>query len=229
MKKNTSRFFIVLGIILVVFSIIAFAVPFSMTGSFWMGYIFGVIAIALQVYVFQVAFADGNSAKSKFYGFPIAKIGVFYLVAQLIISIIEMAVASVIPVWVSVVINVLVLAVAVIGCIAAEITKDEVVRQDVQIKKDVSNMRELQSLSASLVNLSNDTSIKAMLQDLADEFKYSDPVSSDASLPLEKNLISMLNGLKQSLTTGDTSSASSVCTSIKNGLAERNRVNKLSK
>lgn len=199
MKKNTSRFFIVLGIVLVVFSVIAFVVPFNKTASFWMGYIFGVIAIALQLYVFKVAFADGNSAKSKFYGFPIAKIGVFYLIAQLIISIIEMAVASILPVWVPILINVVILAVAVVGCIAAEVTKDEVVRQEVQIKKDVTKMRELQSLSASLVSLSNDATVKSVLQDLADEFKYSDPVSSDATYKIECDMTEMLHDIQKAL------------------------------
>ena len=83
MNKTSTKGYIVLGLIFVVFTVIAFAAPFNKTGVFALAYIFGVIAIAYQIYVFKISFTAGGDAKSKFYGFPIAKVGVIYLLAQL--------------------------------------------------------------------------------------------------------------------------------------------------
>lgn len=229
MKKNALRLYIVLGILLILLSVIAFAVPFVKNGSFWFGYIFGVIAIVIQAYVFKVAFADGKDVKSKFYGFPIAKIGVVYLVAQLILSIIEMAAALVLPVWIPAILNVIALAASAIGFIAADLMKDEIIRQDVQLKKDVNNMRSLQSLSASLVGMCQDSEIKSMLQDLADDFKYSDPVSSDDTLEKENELKFLVNEIQRALVDSDMESTKKFCLRAKSELAERNRICKLGK
>lgn len=229
MTKNGLRGYITLAIIFVVFSVIAFAAPFSMTALFWIAYIFGVIAIAYQIYVFKISFAKGEDVKSKFYGFPIAKIGVVYLVVQLALSLVQMCLAAFIPVWIVIIINIIPVAVAAIGCIAADGMRDEIVRQDVQLKKNVSNMRALQSLSATLMGMCSDESLKSELQKLADEFKFSDPVSSDATKEIEKDLDVQMKELQKALIDGDFESAKIFCGKLLGGLSERNRVCALNK
>ena len=145
MTKNASRGLIVLAIVLAVFSLIAFAIPFAHTAVFWIAYGFGVFAILFQLYIFKTSFAGNGDAKSRFYGFPIARLGIYYLVAQLILSVVEMALAGLIPAWPVIIVNVLALAFALIGCITAETMRDEIVQQDHKLKKNVSAMRELQS------------------------------------------------------------------------------------
>lgn len=229
MNKNQSRVYIVVALALVVFSVIAFAAPFSMTGCFWLGYVFGVIAIAFQIYVFRISFRKGEDAKSKFYGFPIAKIGVVYLGAQIVVSLVEMLLAKVLPAWIAIIFNVLLLAVALIGCIAADVMREEIVRQDVKIKTDVNNMRALQSMTASFVGMCQDAETKKALQGLADDFKYSDPVSSDDTKEMEAELKFMANEIQRALVEGDLLSVNSFCMRLKASLAERNRVCKLGK
>lgn len=56
MKKNTVRWWIVLAVALVVYNVIAFAVPFERTAIFFLSWIFTLIAIAVQVYVIRTAF-----------------------------------------------------------------------------------------------------------------------------------------------------------------------------
>ena len=229
MSKNGLRGYIVVAILLAVFSTIAFAAPFCMTATFWIAYVSGLIAILLQIYFFSISFSKGKGVKSKFYGFPIARIGLAYLVAQMVLSIIEMIFAEDIPAWVAIIINVVVLGVVAIGCIGAEIARDEVVRQDVQVKKNVANMQSLQALSAGLPNQCSDESLKKDLQKLADEFKYSDPVSSAATEAMEADLGAQLQQLKNALNSGDYEAARSFCSNLLNGLSERNRACKLGK
>ena len=229
MSKNKVRGYITLAVLLVVFSVIAFAAPFAKTVVFWMAYVFAVIAIAYQIYVFRISFSNEGDAKSKFYGFPIARVGVIYLIVQLVISLIEMVLAVFLPVWVAVIVNVFPIAFAIVGCIASDIMRDEIVRQDMQLKKDVSNMRALQSMSAALVGQCNDADLKKTIQNVADEFKFSDPVSSEQTKDMEQELQSQMNEIQKAVVDGDSASAKTLCSKILGSLAERNRICALNK
>ncbi len=229
MSKNRLRGYITLAVLLAVFSVVAFAAPFSKTAVFWLAYVFGVIAIAYQIYVFQISFAEGGSVKSKFYGFPIARIGMLYLTAQLIISLLEMILAALLPVWAAVIVNVFPIAFAVVGCIAADVVRDEITRQDVQLKKNVSNMRALQSMSAALAGQCNEADIKEIVRNMADEFQFSDPVSSEQTKDLEQELQNQMNEIQKALVDGDLAAVKTLCGKILGSLAERNRLCALNK
>lgn len=223
MQKNKERGYLVLGVCLVLISVIAFVIPFAKTATFWIGYVSALIAIAFQLYIFKTAFLNGEDVKSRFYGFPIARVGVLYLGIQVAFSIVEMSVAHILAYWIAVVINVVFLALAIVGCVAAETMRDEIVKQDVKLKKNVSNMRNLQSMSASLVSQC-DGDMKKIIQMVADEFKYSDPVSSDATMAMENNLYSQMVELQNAVTDKDATAVESMAKRLIGDLRERNRV-----
>lgn len=229
MKKNGLRGYIILGILFVVLSVIAFAIPFSKTVVFWIAYLFAVIAIAYQLYVFKISFSNEGDVKSKFYGFPIAKIGLVYLIVQFVVSVIEMLLAELLPGWAALIANVVIGAAAVIGCIAADAVRTEIARQDMQLKKDVTNMRALQSLSASMVGLCNDADVKVLAQKIANEFKYSDPVSSEQTKDAEAELQCQMNEMQKAIIDGDSQAVKDLGNRILTGLTERNRICALSK
>ena len=229
MGKNEKRGYAVLAIIFVVFSVIAFAVPFTKNSVFVLAYIFGAIAIAFQIYVFKLSFSHGEDAKSKFYGMPIANIGLYYLSVQLVLSLVEMIAAKILPTWLAVIVNVIPIALALIGCITADVMRDEIERQDVQLKKDISNMRALQSMSSNFVGICLDEERKKQLQNLADEFRYSDPVSSEDTKELENELQQMMKELQCAIIDGDMDAVETLCMKAVAGLNERNRVCKLGK
>ena len=228
MKKNAIRGYIILAILLAVFCVVAFAVPLARTTVFWLGFGFGIFALLFQLYIFKTAGANGD-AKSRFYGFPIARMGVYYLAAQLVISLIEMALAKALPVWVPLIVNILLAALAVIGCITVETMRDEIVQQDEKLKKNVSNMRELQSLTRTLVAQCPEGEIKTIIEKIADEFRFSDPVSSDSTYDLEANMRSQIGDIQQALVDGDPAAAKEMCSKLMGSLAERNRVCSMSK
>ena len=227
MKKNTVRGMILLAVVAAVFSLIAFVLPVEKTSVFWIAYVCGLFAILFQLYIFKISF-DGD-AKSRFYGFPIARVGVYYLAAQLILSIAEIALASIIPLWVVVIVNALLLALAVIGCVTTDAMRDEIIRQDVQLKKDVSRMRELQSLATSMLAQCTDENMKQTVKKIADELRFSDPVSSNATVELEEELKNQMADIQQAVADGDASSAKMLCEKLLSSLAERNRICSISK
>lgn len=227
MSKNKLRFYVVIAAIFVALTVIAFAVPFAKTGSFWVAYVFAVLALAAQIYAYPKAFA-GESAKSKFYGFPIAKLTTVYLAAQLVVSIISMAAAALVPVWIPAVISIVILCAAIVGFISADAMRDEVERQDVKIKKDVSAMRALQSKVNALPGQCSGESAKA-LEKLAEDLRYSDPVSSDATAEIEAELKALLDEIQTAVVDGDNNAITTLCRKAGITLTERNRLCKLNK
>lgn len=228
-NKNTMRGYIILGVALAAWLVIVLAVPFVKNTAYWLSFAFTVIAFAAQLYVFKISFRNGESTRSKFYGFPIARIGVVYLAVQLVLGLLVMALAKWIPAWAGAVVFVVVLAVAAVGCIAADMMRDEVERQDVQLKKDVSAMRAMQSKANALVNQCDAPELKNELEKLAEDFRFSDPVSSEALADIEASLSACLDELQRSLTDGDMESAAVLCRRAKAALSERNRLCKLNK
>lgn len=98
-----------------------------------------------------------------------------------------------------------------------------------QLKKDVSAMRAMQSKANALVNQCDAPDLRAALQKLAEDFRFSDPVSSDALADVEASLSACLDELQRSLTDGDLDSAAVLCRRAAATLTERNRLCKLNK
>lgn len=227
--KNQLRGIIILAIVFVAFTVLAFALPFVMNGVFWLAYIFTALAILAQGYIFHIAFDKGEPVKSKLYGFPIARIGFVYMVAQLVVGLLFMALAKYAPVWLAVVVFVLVLAAAAVGFIAADVMRDEVEEQDVQLKKDVMLMRSMQSKAAYIASQCACPDAKAELEKFSEELRYSDPVSSEATAEAEASLAAMVDELQAVVIEGDGAAARVLCVKARAALAERNRLCKLNK
>lgn len=224
--KNKIRAGIVLAVIFAVYTVLTFVLPFEKNAVLWVSYIFGVAAIAAQLYVLPKSFAQGESAKSKFYGFPIAKIGVAYLIVQLALGLIFMVLAALVPVWLPLVLYVVLLGAAAVGFIAADTMRDEVERQDTKLKTDTTLMRTLQTRAAALAARQDSGEVKAQIQILADNLRYSDPVSGDITRDVEGKLTVCMDELEQA------SSGEEVTILLRRMntlLSERNQLCKLNK
>lgn len=229
MSKTKLRTGIVLAVVFVVFTVAAFAIPFRKTGVFWLSYIFGVVAIVAQAYVMTVAFAGQTSLKSKFYGFPVARVGIVYLVVQLILSLVCMALAAILPIWVAILADVVVLGAAAVGLVATDTMREEIQRQDTVLQKDVSAMRAMQSMARSLVSQCGDPALRAELEKLSEALRYSDPVSSDAVTEAEAELKGLLDELQKAVVEQAYGAAGTLCRQAAAVLGERNRLCKLNK
>lgn len=225
MKKNTIRGIIGLGVLLVLYILIAFLIPFVHTATFWASFVFTLVAFAVVATSIYIAFIKNPDAKSRFYGFPIAKIGAIYGLVQLIAGFVFMALAAIIPAWVSILVCAIALGVAVIGLVSAEAVVSEIQIQDEKLKKDVSLMRSLQSKVNQMAAQSEDAGIKA----LAEEFRYSDPVSNDTIAEAEADLTAAVDELQAAYIDGDSEAVAKLCRKVSALLSERNRLCKLNK
>ena len=231
MNKKQLRGILAVAVVLIVYHILAFLIPFEHEAVFWVGYIFGLIAILVQIVVLLLAFHGTESARSKFYGLPIARVGILYFAAQMIVSFAAMALAFIwgFPTWPVILVSAVLLCLAVLGVIATDATRDEIERQDVVLKANVRSMRSLQSLGRSLVGQCEDKALAANLQKLSDDLQYSDPVTSPATEESEAELASLLDELQRALMENDAAGTDGLCRQARTVLAERNRICKLNK
>lgn len=229
MKKDTIRWGIGLGVLLVLYILVAFLIPFVHTPTFWVSFVFTLIAFGVVAAAFYIAFIQNPDAKSKFYGFPIAKIGVIYGLVQLIAGILFMALAVYVPMWVVVLVYAIALGAAVIGLISAEAVVEEIRVQDVKLKKDVTLMRGLQSKLNQMASQCDDPEAATAVRKFAEELRYSDPVSSDALAEIEADLSAAVDELQSAVADGDSAAVKQLCRKAAALLAERNRLCKLNK
>ena len=225
MKKDTLRWIIGLGVLLILYILIAFLIPFVKTATFWVSFAFTLIAFGVVAASIYIAFIKNPDAKSRFYGFPIAKIGAIYGLVQLIAGIVFMALAAYVPVWVAILVYAIALGAAVIGLISVETVVEEIHIQDAKLKKNVSLMRSLQSKVNQIAAQSENADVKA----LADEFRYSDPVSNAAIADAEADLAAAVDELQSAYVDGDSEAVAKLCRKASALLAERNRLCKLNK
>lgn len=225
MKKDTIRAMIIAVVTLAIYNLIAFVIPFAHSAAFWISYGFTMAAFLVVAASIYIAFIKNPDAKSRFYGFPIARIGVLYGSAQLIVSLVVMVLAQWTPWWIPTLVYAVGLGAAVIGLVSAEAVVEEIQTQDVKLKKDVSIMRGLQSKVSQIASQTDDASIKA----LAEEFRYSDPVSSEAIADAEADLAAAVDQLQAAYIDGDQEAMNQLCRKTLALLNERNRLCKLNK
>ena len=227
--KSQLRIGIILLIVLAVFSVITFAVPFEHTAVFWISYGMGVFALLVLGFVLLSMFGKGTTVRSKFYGFPVARIAWSYSITQLVLSLIFMMISGRIPVWIPLIVYPVLFAAAAIGLISVDAMRGEIMRQDAKLKTDISCMTTLRSIVYPLANQCPDPDAKKALQQLADEFRYSDPVSSEALKPVENDLQALVSELQNAVSSGNITQITSLCGKISTVLTERNRLCKLNK
>ena len=224
MKKQE---YIVLAVILAVFTVIALAAPFAKNTVFWLAYAFGALAVLFQLYILKLSGLHDQAA-SRYYGYSIARVGLVYLVAQLILSLVEMALAVTCKPWLALVLNILPLAYAVIGCAAVDAVKDVNTRLDEQVKAKTDNLYQMHLLTESMVNTAKDEHSREELKKLAEAFRYSDPVSSEKTQDLEKNINEKLQDLQAKVSVNDMD-IDPLIAELVNMLNERNRMIQMNK
>ena len=229
MNKNLMRTYGALAILVVVLTVVAFSIPFVKNGVFWIAYIFMLVAIAVQGYSIYKGFYRGEPVASKLYGFPVARVGFVYLVVQLILSLLSMALSTILPPWIVLVLSVIALGAAGVGLITTDAVREEIMRQDKILKKDVSVMRALQSKTRMLIGQCENAEVSEELRKLAEAVQYSDPVSSKALEQIEAELTGLVDELQKAVIEQEYEAAKELIKKAADTLTERNHLCKLNK
>ena len=232
MNKKQKQAMIMLGIAVIVLTVIVFVIPLHKGSTFWVAYIAELLAIGLQIPVFKLAYDNADGLKSKVLGFPIFRVGYIYLIIQTIASVILFALGGIFesfPVWVSVILCILIVAAAIICSIAADIARDEIVNLEKVQRIETSFIKEMRVKSQNLVSKTNNADLRKKLEAIAEDFRYSDPVSNEAIKPYEDKVSAKFAILEEYILTDDNKRAEKACNELKQILSERNSACKVNK
>ena len=222
MKKNSTKGYVILGILFALVSIIAFAVPTAKTATFWIAYVFTAAAFAAQIGIWKTALGKAETLKSKFLGFPVVHIGIVYAVIQVIAFAVFMFVPT-LPAWSAIVVCSVIAGISAVCMISADAGRDEIERVEAKVQKKVFYIRELQVDIELLADNESDAAVKTALAQLAERIRYSDPMSSEQLADLENKISSKVAELKA------TSNKLEIITELTSLFDERNKKCKILK
>ena len=222
MKKNSTKGYVILGILFALISIIAFAVPTVKTATFWITYVFTAAAFAAQIVIWKTALGKEETLKSKFLGFPIVHIGIVYAIIQ-VIAFAVFLFAPTLPVWSAIVMCSIIASVSAVCMISADAGRDEIERVEAKVQKKVFYIRELQADIELLADSETNADVKTALIQLAEKIRFSDPMSNEQLADLDDKISTKIEELKT------TSSQLAIITELNSLLDERNKKCKILK
>ena len=222
MKKNSTKGYVILGILFVLISIIAFAVPTVKTATFCIAYVFTAAAFAAQIGIWKTALGKEGTLKSKFLGFPIVHIGIVYAVIQVIAFAVFMFVPT-LPAWSAIVVCSIIAGVSAVCMISDNVGRNEIERVEAKVQKKVFYIRELQADIELLADNESDATVKTALTQLAETIRFSDPMSNEQLADLENKISTKVAELKTA------SSKLMIITELNSLLAERSKKCKILK
>ena len=217
--RNKGMMFALVVIVLAVFNAVAFGIPFIQSGSFWVGYGFGTLAI-LQTACVGLFVLGHENFKSRFYGIPLISVVWAYLTVQIAVSLVEMLI-PLIPYHYGILLNVILLAFYLFGLIGMNIGKEEVERLDAKVKEKVFYIKSLEGDVEGMAARAQNAGLQKQLNALAETFRFSDPMSSPQLAAIENKIEIKVSVLGDSL--GDAPAALALCDELQQLLAERGR------
>ena len=185
MKKNSSKGYVILGILFALVSVIAFAVPSAKTAAFGISYAFTVVAFAAQIVIWKSALGRAEPLKSKFLGFPIVHIGIVYLVVQVIAFAVFLFIPT-LPVWSAVVACAAIAGVFAVCLITSDVGRSEIERVSAKAQEKTFYIKQLDV--ELLAGAETDTATKSALTRLAEKIRYSDPMSDGQLADIEDRI-----------------------------------------
>lgn len=222
MKKNSTKGYVLLGILFALVSIIAFAVPTAKTATFWIAYVFTAAAFAAQIGIWKTALGKEGTLKSKFLGFPIVHIGIVYAIIQ-VIAFAVFLFAPTLPTWSAIVVCPIIAGLSAVCMISADAGRNEIERFEAKVQNKVFYVREMQADIELLADNESDAAVKTALTHLAEKIRFSDPMSNEQLADLENKISIKAAELKTA------SSKLEIITELNSLLDERNKKCKILK
>lgn len=221
MKKNSTKGYVILGILFALVSIIAFAVPTAKTATFWVAYVFTAAAFAAQIIIWRTALGK-ETLKSKFLGFPVVHIGIVYAIIQTVAFAVFMFVPT-LHTWSAIMVCSIIAGVSAVCMISSNAGCNEIERVETNVQKMVFYIRELQADIELLADNESDAAVKTALTHLAEKIRFSDPMSNEQLADLENKISTKVAELKNA------ASKMEIITELNSLLDKRNKKCKILK
>ena len=231
-KKTVSTALIVYLILAALLNLIIFALfkPGELaTGElkrvFWFSYGFLMLAFVLQIAAILTGRFE-SGVESVFFGFPLVSVSLFYFIITAVLSLAFMILVSVgvaVPFMLMFVLECLVLGLYAIAFIISLSHKNVVVEIDKNIKKNVFAIRTLVTDVECLAEAVEDSALKAKLNRLAEDIRYSDPMTNETVAELDLQMKDAIAELEVFVSEQDYSAAEAKIRQAQLIMSKRNK------
>lgn len=225
-NKRIKSILLVYVIAMIVYIVLAAVIPFSKPAGSWVTFGFSILSFILGAVISICAFDKGSTLVSKFYGYPVFRIGFLYTILQTLISILIFAVGAFtnLPYWIGLSISVLLLGIALIGVITTDNVRDYVNEVDTQNKISIKPLTRFNIDISDIVDNCKDPEVYEALKKLKEKFKYSDQVSSSATEEKEASIMEEIKKLRSIIDCDDKQKIIEQIRLISNLLSNRNQI-----
>lgn len=224
--KRKKSAIAIYAIVAIVFVILTLVIPFDKPAASWVMFAFSLLSVALGAGITIYAFERPEKLMSKFYGYPMFKVGYIYTVAQLALTFLIYLIGAFVqtPYWVGVVLSIIPLGFVGIGCIAAENIRDYIEEIDTRTIITTGTFKRFNIDVADILDACDNPEVYEPMKKLNEKFKYSDPVSSPATEEKEEEIKREIEKLKNIINNESTENVIDEIKLISNLLSSRNRI-----
>lgn len=223
-KKNYIYAVGILGILLIIFNVLIFAINRSFEANFWSGYLFTTISFIL---VCAVCIAPIGIKKEKnngiFYSYPLMIFSALYVILQLLVGCCVIFVKN-FNLLVSLVLQVLLLLVYLIFVIVLLFYRSNTEQNVYGVKAKRFFKKEVE-IKVNTLNAIAEGQSKDALEKLKEQVKYDvENLSTEQASNVENKVIVKLDELEESVTEGNEEKVSQLCREISYLLRQRNEL-----
>lgn len=215
--------------LLILFQVIAFAPPFVHNSVFWLSYIFGCISILTAMVCVNFAYRNAGTLKSKFYNFPVIYVCGMYIVCQIVLSIIFMALAEKAYSWIGIIIFTVILGFVIIVCFSVSEAVPAIESIDVKSKQNIQFMKTIGAEIKSIRISCEESAVKSELAKLEELIRYSDPVSNPSLFDIENQIGELCKKLEGEVENKNEKQSLAIIMQLKKSVEKRNILNKAAK
>lgn len=223
--KSTIKNLTIFAVVLVIYNVVSFAIPFKHTPTFWGAYAFGMIAILLQLGIVLLAANGAETLRKKVYAFPVFRMGIIYLAVQLGVSLVFTVAANFIenfPGWIIYVISVIVLGIFIILVLLTDTAKEEIIKLEEEEERQTVQVKTFRINIDSIMRRADDKELLKLLEKLSDTARYSDPVSCEELYAIESEITDKISELGSLVRAGETDDAKALTEQIIDLFEDRN-------
>ena len=179
-----------IGLALYVFLVFMISKPENRTAAFWIGFSFSIIAILLTL----VVVFGGLKANKLLFDYPKYKLCISYCALQGMFSFVFVIFVITGVTWVLVV-EVLMLAIFAILFLTLGASNEIILKQEQEVKQKRQVINELKDKVDYLNHKIQDETISKALDKLAEEIRFSDPMSNDVTVSIDQEIESKIDAL----------------------------------
>lgn len=207
-------------IVAAVYLVVAFAIPFLWTPTYWVAFAFGWLAIIVAIVTNLYAVRASTTARGVVYRSSLSVISIAYLIVAAAVSLAFMA-FSLAPIWVVVLIQVLLIAACVAVLVGLASATSHIEDGEQVTRYETSFIKSMRTQAQAFLTLAVTPELRRSVERVSDALRYADPVATPASGAIDQEIAGLMGSLQEALMTQNETAAIALCSQIEDALKRR--------